>query len=220
MKIIRFAQSCILIETKNKRILIDPGFIQYKESYLDNEWRDIDILLITHKHNDHCHGEAIRQILKNEKTKIYTTKEVAEAYPEFYADILKEGDVLCFEGITIEAVKAVHGYIPLLKDGKEIYENIGFIIDDGIKKAYQTSDTICFKNNYECDILFIPVSGHGLVMSPFEAALFAKETEAELVIPIHYDNPRFPTDLERVEKEFTQQDLNYKFLDIGEMIKV
>ncbi|MFH0856412.1 MAG: MBL fold metallo-hydrolase [bacterium] len=220
MKITRFAQSCVLIETNNKRILIDPGFIQYKELYLGNEWRDLDILLITHKHNDHCYSEAIKEILKNEKTKIYTTKEVAEAYPEFTADIIKEGEVLFFEGITIEAVKAVHGYIPLLKDGKEICENVGFIIDDGKKRAYQTSDTICFKNDYKCDILFVPVSNHGLVMSPFEATLFAKETEAELVIPVHCDNPRFPADFEKVDKYFNEQGLNYKFLKIGEMIEI
>ncbi|MBU0460828.1 MAG: MBL fold metallo-hydrolase, partial [Nanoarchaeota archaeon] len=55
MKITRFAQSSILIETEGKRILLDPGNLQYKESYLNNEWNNIDILLITHKHGDHCH---------------------------------------------------------------------------------------------------------------------------------------------------------------------
>ena len=120
MKITRFAQSCILIETTGKRILIDPGYLQYKESYPGNEWNNIDILLVTHKHGDHCHIDAINKITKNPKTKFYTTKEVAEAYPELSPNLVKVDDILTFDNLKIEVVKAVHGYIPLLKGGKEI----------------------------------------------------------------------------------------------------
>ncbi|MDD3102214.1 MAG: MBL fold metallo-hydrolase [Patescibacteria group bacterium] len=216
MKITRFAQSCVLIETKNKRILIDPGNIQYQESFLNNEWKDVDVLLITHKHADHCHIDAIKEIIKNKKTKFYTTQEVAAAYPEIQSEIIKEGDILNCDDIKIEAVKAIHGYVPFLKGDKEIKENVGYIIDDGACRVYQTSDTICFNNNYKCDVLFVPVCDHGLVMGPYEAALFTKETGAKLVVPIHYDNPKYPADFERVKKEFEAQDLNFKFLTIGE----
>jgi len=220
MKITRFAQSCILIETKNKRILIDPGVIQYKESYPNNEWSDIDILLVTHKHGDHFNIEAIREIVKNPKTKFYTTSEVAEKCPEIPAEIVKEADVLNLGEIKVEVVKAVHGYTPFLKGDKEINENVGFIIDDGISRAYQTSDTVCFKNDYKCDILFVPVVNHGLVMSSWEAALFAKETRAKIVVPIHYDNPDHPVNFEKTKKDFDKQDLNFKFLEIGETIQI
>ena len=220
MKITRFAQSCILIETNGKRILLDPGYLQYKESYPDNEWKDIDILLVTHKHGDHCHSEAVKKILQNSKTKFYTTKEVADAYPEISPNIVRVGDVLNFDDVKIEVVKAIHGYIPLLKGGKEVNENVGFIIDDGKNRVYQTSDTICFENDYKCDVLFVPICNHGLVMGPFEASLFAKETGAKLVIPIHYDNPKFPADLKEVEKYFNGQGLNFKFLDLEETIEV
>src|SRR3989338_7364280 len=127
MKITRFAQSCILIETNGKRILLDPGYLQYKESYPDNEWKDIDILLVTHKHGDHCHLEAIKKIVQNSKTQLYTTKEVADKYPEISLDIVKVGDILNFDDVKVEVVKAFHGYIPLLKGGNEVNENVGFI---------------------------------------------------------------------------------------------
>ncbi|MBU1976584.1 MAG: MBL fold metallo-hydrolase, partial [Nanoarchaeota archaeon] len=117
MKITRFAQSCILIETEGKRILLDPGNLQYKESYLSNEWNNIDILLITHKHGDHCHLDAVKEIVKNPRTKFYTTQEVAEAYPELSPNIVTVGNILNLDNIKIEVVKAVHGYIPLLKGG-------------------------------------------------------------------------------------------------------
>lgn len=221
MKITHFAQSCLLVEANGKRILIDPGDIEYKESYPENEWSDIDVVLVTHKHNDHCHVDAIKEILKNPKTKFYTSREVANAFPELSPEIVKEGDVLTFERVKIEVVKAVHGWVPPLKaKGKEINENIAFIIDDGANRAYQTSDTICFDNGYKCDAIFLPVVNHGVVMGPWEAALFAKDTGAKLVIPIHYDSPKHPIDFESVKKEFTAQGLNYKFMEIGESVEL
>ncbi len=220
MKITRFAQSCLLVEINGKKILVDPGDIQYQELYLQKEWSDIDILLVTHKHGDHCYIDAIKKITTNSKTEFYTSQEVANTYPEISPKIVKEGDVLNLDKIKIEIVKAVHGWTPLLRGEKEVNENIAFIIDDGVNRIYQTSDTICFDNNYKCDVVFLPVVNHGIVMGPFEAALFAKATEAKLVIPIHYDNPKFPADFELIKKEFEAQDLNYKFLEIGKSIEL
>ena len=33
MKITKFPQSCLLIETKDKKILVDPGNLKYKEDF-------------------------------------------------------------------------------------------------------------------------------------------------------------------------------------------
>ena len=219
MKITKFAQSCFLVETNNKRILVDPGYLEYEESLLNDFWNNIDIILITHKHKDHIHMEAINKILKNPKTKLYTTQEVKDAH-NLNCEIIKEKDIISLDNIKIEVVGAVHGYIPPLKSGNEIKENVGYIIDDGNKRFYQTSDTICFDNEYKCDIVAVPICNHGLVMGPFEAGLFAKETGASLVIPMHYDNPKYPVDIELVKKEFDNQGINYKVLDIKESLEV
>jgi L-ascorbate metabolism protein UlaG (beta-lactamase superfamily) len=208
MKITRYAQSCILIETNNKRILIDPGCYQYDESLLE-EWKNIDILLITHKHPDHLHLPAIRAI---KPKKIYTSQEVANCCEEIKPTIVKEGDII----ENIEVTKAIHGYVPFLK-GKETQENFGFIIN-GEKKVYICGDTTYFKSDYKCDILIVPICGHEIVMNPKEAATFAKDTGAELIIPYHYESPNFPGDLEEVKREF--KDLNYKILEYKETISV
>ncbi len=219
MKLTKFGQSCILIETKKKRILVDPGYLELDKDIQINYWKDIDVILITHKHGDHYDKEAVKKILENKKTKIYTSKESAEFQSEIKSNIVKQGDKIKLGEITIDVVKAVHGYLPYLEGEKEINENIGFMINDRDKTAYITSDTICFKNDYKCDIVIVPVSGHGLVMGPYEAALFAKETEAKLVIPTHYDNPKFPVNLEDLKIQFEKQDLNYKILEIKESIE-
>ncbi|MCF7833773.1 MAG: MBL fold metallo-hydrolase [Candidatus Pacebacteria bacterium] len=220
MKITKFGQSCILIQTKEKRILIDPGNLLFDDKLLKTEWVDIDILLVTHKHGDHCLDEAIKEITKNPKTKFYTSQEVLDGHPTLSPIIIKEGQILNFEDIKIEVVKAVHGYLPHLKGGNEIKENLGYIVDDGENRAYHTSDSISFNNEYKCDIIFIPVCNHGLVMGPFEASRFAKETGAKLVIPIHYDNPLYPVNLAEVENNFNKESLNCKILGVGESIKV
>ena len=217
MKITKYPQSCILIETSGKKISVDPGTLEFEESFIE-AWKNPDVILITHKHSDHCNVEAINKI-SGENTKIYTTKEVLDFYPDLSAEVVKQGDVLDLDGIKIEVVKAVHGYVPAFRGGKGINENVGYIVDDGEKRAYHTGDTICFENDYKCDVLFIPVVGH-IVMGPWEAAMFAKETGASLVIPFHYDHPKHPMDKELVEKEFGEQELNYKFLENGESVEI
>ena len=217
MKITKFPQSCLLIETKERKILIDPGTLKYKEEYFDI-WNNVDIILITHKHPDHCNTEVLEKINKN--IKIYSTQEVQDANKNLNINIVKENDVIELDKIKIEVVHAIHGYQPLLKGDKEIHENVGYIVDDGENRLYTTSDTICFKNDYKADILCIPVTGHGLTMSAFEAALYAKEVGATLTIPIHMDNPAFPPDFKYIEEMFNKYEVEYEILENDETIEV
>lgn len=216
MKITKYPQSCLLIETKEKKILIDPGSLKYKEEYFD-VWNSVDIILITHKHPDHCNTEVLEKLNKN--IKIYSTKEVQDANKNLNINIVKENDTFKLENITIEVVHAIHGYQPLLK-GKEIYENVGYIIDDGQNRLYTTSDTICFKNEYKADVLFIPVTGHGLTMSAFEASLYAKEVGATLTIPVHMDNPAFPPNFDYIKEMFEKYEVEYEILENDESIEI
>lgn len=217
MKITKYPQSCLLVETKGKKILIDPGTLKYKEEYFD-AWNSVDIILITHKHIDHCNTEILEKI--NNNIKIYSTQEVQDANKTLNINIIKENDIIELDDIKVEVVHAVHGYQPLLKGEKEIYENVGYIIDDGENRLYTTSDTICFKNDYKADILCVPVTGYGLTMSAFEAALYAKEVGATLTIPIHMDNPAFPPDYKFIEEMFNKYEVEYEILENEESIEV
>lgn len=214
MKITKYPQSCLLVETKGKKMLIDPGTLKYKEEYF-NVWNSVDIILITHKHIDHCNTEILEKI--NDNIKIYSTQEVQDANKTLNINIIKENDIIELDDIKVEAV---HGYQPLLKGGKEIYENVGYIIDDGENRLYTTSDTICFKNDYKADILCVPVTGYGLTMSAFEAALYAKEVGATLTIPIHMDNPAFPPDYKFIEEMFNKYEVEYEILENEESIEI
>ena len=215
MKITKYPHSCLMVETNNKKILIDAGIIKYKDEYL-TKWDKADIILITHKHFDHINEEALSKL----NIPIYGTEELQEAFKKLKINIIKEDDIIDLDNIKIEVVHAIHGYNPLLKDGKEVFENVGYIIDDGNKRLYITSDTICFNNNYKADVVALPVTAHGLTMSAFEAALFAKELGVELVLPIHMDNETFITDTEYMKKIFAKYETNYKILEIEEDIEI
>lgn len=218
MKITKFPQSCLLIETKEKKILVDPGNLKYKEEYF-KIWNEVDVILITHKHQDHCYTEVLEKIDK--KIKIYSSNEVKTARPTLDIHIVKEEDTINLENeITIEVVHAEHGYIPPMKTGTKVIENIGYIIDDKETRVYVTSDTICFQNEYKCDILCVPVSDYGVVMGPFEAALLAKETNAKLVIPLHADNPKYPVNFDFVKKMFEENGVEYEILENEESIEI
>ncbi len=217
MKITKFPQSCLLIETNKKKVLVDPGNLKYKEEYFDI-WSNADVILITHKHADHCNTEILEKLNKN--IKIYSTREVQNANETLKINVIKENDVIELENIKIEVVHAIHGYHPLLKGDKEIYENVGYIIDDGKNRIYITSDTICFKNDYKADILCMPVTGYGVTMSAFEAALYAKEVGATLVLPTHMDNPALPPNFEFIKEMFERYDVEYEILENDESIEI
>lgn len=216
MKITKYPQSCLLIETKGKKLLIDPGTLKYKDEYF-NIWNNVDAILITHKHPDHCNVEVLEKLDK--KIIIYSTKEEQDAYESLNIKIVKENDVFNIGDIKIEVVHAVHGYVPFLK-GKEIYENVGYIVDDGENRLYATSDTICFRNEYKADILAAPVMGHGLTMSAYETSLYAKEVGAILTIPVHMDNPKFPPEINYIKEMFENNDVQYELLENDETIEV
>lgn len=215
MKITKYPQSCLMVETNSKRILIDAGGLKYQNKFLE-EWQKANIILITHKHGDHIKSD----VLKDINIPIYSTQEVQDAYPEIKFNIVKENDTLDLDNVKIEVVKAIHGYNPLLKNGGQVFENVGYIIDDGSHRLYTTSDTICFNNDYKADIVALPVTAHGLTMSAFEASLFSKELGANLVLPIHMDNEKYPTDVNYMKENFDKFEINYKVLNIEESIEI
>lgn len=219
MKITKYPQSCLLIESQNKKILIDPGNLSYENSFL-NEWKDVDLILITHRHPDHCYEAIIKKTIENEKSRIYSTSEVKKKYPNLPMNIVKQGDIIKFKEFTIEVVKAVHWSLLHINKASHIEENIGFILNLEDKRIYITSDTVPFKNNHKCDVIFLPISDSGLMMKPHEAIEFIRKTEAKLAIPIHMDNPNYPVNLKILKRDLKKEKLNYKLLEIKENLKI
>ena len=224
MKITKYPQSCVLLEYKNKRILIDPGKFVYEQTDMKPEdFKDIDILLLTHRHSDHCMPEAVKKIKENNPNMvILSNPEVGDILSKegVNIDVVKEGDIKEFNGIKIEVVEAVHGYNVNMKDKGFPKENNGFVVDDGKLRVYHCSDTICFRNEIKADVVLVPICGNAVVMEPRVAVAFCQEINPKLVIPIHYDGPTHPQGTERFEEEIKKTNLDYKILKNKESLEV
>lgn len=219
MKITKYAHSCLLIEAKNKRVLVDPGIYNYDPAWLMKDWSNVHLILLTHRHQDHCNVSALKYLVEK-GAMIFSSRDVQEAYPELKIHIVKEGDALNIPGgLKVIVTKAVHGYFPGMP-ATNLKENIGFIIDEDGKKAYITSDTISFPNDYKCDAIFLPMNGQGITFGPREAVAYAKETGASWVYPIHGDSEKFPMDWEKVKSELEKAGLNYRILQVGESVEI
>ena len=74
MKITKFGHCCLLIEEQALRILTDPGSYSTGQETAKN----IDVILITHEHQDHLHIDSLKNVLKNNpQAKVITNKGVA-----------------------------------------------------------------------------------------------------------------------------------------------
>lgn len=214
MQITKYPQSAILIEYKNKKILIDPGSYCYNVNFTADNWGKIDILLITHIHEDHCLPEAIKIIKQNNPDLIILSNfEVKEKLsPEnIDCEILRVGQAKQIDDIKITCIKSIHGDLP---SGNPKPDVIGFLIGD---KFYHPGDTIYLEQKPKTEILFAPICGT-VVMNVKEAARFSKEINPKLTIPIHYDSPKYPVDVNEFVNEMNGY--NVKVLKNGESIEL
>ncbi len=156
-------------------IYVDPYDIQ-------QEYKDADIVLITHSHYDHCSPDDLSKVTK-EETIVIATPDCAEKLSE-NTQSLGMYESTQEDGVKITAV-------PAYNIGKKFHpkENNweGYIIEiDGVK-IYQAGDTdrIPEMKEISCDIALLPVGGT-YTMDPEEAAGAAADVKAKIAVPIHY----------------------------------
>src|SRR5258706_2321282 len=107
MKLTKFGHCCLLIETKGLRILTDPGVFTTEQNTLTN----IDIVLITHEHQDHFHLDSLKVIMKNNPSaKIITNKTVGVllAKENIPFSTVEHGENTSEKGVVIEGFGILH----------------------------------------------------------------------------------------------------------------
>jgi L-ascorbate metabolism protein UlaG (beta-lactamase superfamily) len=158
----------------DKVIYIDPWKLGRAEP--------ADMILITHSHRDHCSPQDVAKLQK-EGTVIVT---VADCAGEFKGDvrILKPGDRLKIDGVTIEAVPAYNTDKP---NHPKAAGRVGFIIEMGGGRIYHAGDTdlIPEMDEIKADIALLPVGGT-YTMTAEEAAQAAEKIKPQVAIPMHY----------------------------------
>ena len=120
MKVTKYGHCCLLIEKNDTRILTDPGSFTTEQ----NNVKNIDVVLITHEHQDHFHIGSLKNILKNNPhVKIITNKGVGKLLDkeDIKYELVEDGQHAKIKNVLIEGF----GIKPLNKrdvvhDGGEV----------------------------------------------------------------------------------------------------
>ncbi len=222
MKITKHAQSCFLVETeRGSRILIDPGVYVFgqKETLTPDDFQNIDILIITHEHSDHFDPGNVKKIVEREKSlQIFSTEVLTEKItceigvkPKALEDMRDVSGLGSGRDITITGIPSVHGPLP---NGNEPPQVCGALIkEENGPSFYAPGDTI--QLGADADIIAAPICGK-VVLNIDEAKQQLLERKPNVAIPIHYDNPVFPVDVQDFITAMADTGIEVKYLKDGE----
>lgn len=207
MKIKKLGHCCFVAEPKEGvRIMTDPGAF----SILQNEEKNISLVLITHEHADHLHIDSLKKILENNPNCVVITNTAVGVLLEKEGIVfskLEEGEVYDFNGVAISAFGNLHAEI---YDDYGRVQNTGYMIDD----LCYPGDAFYYPDSH-VDILALPVCGPW--MKTKEAVIYAKTINPRIVFPVHDGMllDSFPV-FWNVPKHFlSEENIPFKKLDIG-----
>ena len=205
--IFKFRGTTILMDGYLTGPLYDParGFGRnYLSPIEPSELDFIDYVFCSHDHMDHADPKTLSGIVSvNSHAKFIIPAAFAdkvESYGVPKARILPAhaGEKLEFEDFSVLPVPAAHE--ELHQDENGDYFEQGFVFDFGGIRVYHAGDCCVYEGQKEAvgsvDIAMLPVNGrsyyrlHGDVignMTLEEAVLFARDAEAQLFIPMHFD---------------------------------
>ena len=128
MKITHLGHACLLVETGDTRILIDPG--AFSEGFA--ELRPVNAVLITHKHFDHFKPAAVSALMDaNPQATLIVERSTADEVPESVdtarTQVVSTGDKFDVKGVEIMAVGGTHASI---HPDIDRIPNIGFYFTD------------------------------------------------------------------------------------------
>ena len=170
-------------------IKIKKEIIIYFDPFkIDKEYKDADIVFITHNHYDHYSEEDINKVRK-ENTKIVAPLDLLDnlltiGFTKESITIVKPNENYNVNGLQFKTVSAYN-------NNKRFHpkENnwVGYLIAiDGIT-YYIAGDTDITEENKQvkCDVAFVPIGGT-YTMDYKEAAKLINEIKPQIAIPTHY----------------------------------
>ena len=202
------SHASFLIQLGGKRILIDPvfGHIPFyrrkiNAPYTVEDLKNIDYLLISHTHYDHCDKASIRA-LDSLKPKavvpLNMTRNIQKMAPNIHSKELDWHESYQDDELTITFVPARHWGRRSLFDKNSVLWG-GYILNYQNKSIYFAGDSAPgthFKEigeRYKIDIALLPIGGYEpeFIMkenhlNPQEAFDAFKQLKAKQMIPMHY----------------------------------
>ena len=195
MKITKFGHCCLLIEENGVRILTDPGMYSTQQ----DEVKNIDVVLITHEHQDHFHIDSLKAVLKNNpQAKVITNKSVGALLEKdgIVFNIVEDGQNSNEKGVLIEGFGKDHA---LMHASIPSIQNTGYFIAN---RLFYPGDA--FTNpGKQIEILALPVAGPWMKLP--EAIDYALELKPKTCFPVHDVILKFPGSTHRIPLQVLEQ---------------
>ncbi len=175
MKITKLGHCCLVVEIDGVRIMTDPGIF----SITQNEVKDIDIVLITHEHQDHFHLDSLKVVLKNNpKAQVITNRGVGMLLKKegIAYELLEDKQSKTISGVLLEGCGEKHAII---------YQDFGQVVNTGyfIANRFFYPGDAFYNPNKNVEILALPVAGPWMKIS--EAVEYAKLLRPKVCFPVH-----------------------------------
>lgn len=204
----------------NKYRQTDKPHVRMTELVVDPERLCFaDIATATHNHTDHLDAETLCPILSRNPT---LKLVIPEANRAFVADRLKidskqpigldDGDSVEICGVRFSGVASAHEALD--RDEKGRAKFLGYVLQFGAWSIYHSGDTVRYQGMaqklqaFHLDVALLPINGRASErrvpgnLFGREAAQLAKDVEAKLVVPCHYEMFEFNT---ACPEEFIQE---------------
>ncbi|MEH6559627.1 MAG: MBL fold metallo-hydrolase [Oceanicoccus sp.] len=223
----------VILKIAQLTIVIDPylsNSVAEKESpdllrlieipFIPSELVDVDYILITHEHRDHCDIDTLAPLLRaSTNAKVIANHGVlnflrAEGIDESRLIAAATLPLFVDADVVFHMLPSAHPVVA--SDGHGAYKALGFIVEVNGHYIYHCGDTAVNKEVIDAvrvfekiDIGFIPVNEHNYYrgvknilgnMSVREAFQFAEDVNIEQFVPTHWDmfeaNQVFPEEIE------------------------
>ncbi len=175
MKITKFGHCCLLIEENGVRILTDPGSYSSAQDSLTG----IDLVLITHEHQDHFHIDSVKNILKNNPQALIITNSGVGALLEKEGIVytkVEDKQAYSYKDLLIEGIGHKHA---IVCDNFPQCMNTGYFIAD---KLFYPGDALTDPDRH-VQVLALPVAGPWMKFS--EGVEYARLVKPEVCFAVH-----------------------------------
>lgn len=250
IKLTSLGQVGYIVDINNVRLVIDPYLSNYVEHKYGTQFKsliknpilpdsivNVDYILITHEHEDHCDPITLEKIFgANQDVKVICPlecNEIIKKIPFIEIQNPKIQERIQIKDISIKAVPAAH---PELEINNGYSRFMGFLISINNIVLYHAGDTIPYlnANKYlpqEIDLAFLPINernffkdSEGIIgnMTCREALEWVEQLKIKHWVPTHWDtfsnNGTYKEELDIVAKKINKS--NYTWINAGETISI
>jgi len=206
MRLQKLGHSCLLVESGDARLLVDPGTFSSGFEHLDG----LTAVLVTHQHPDHLDVERLPALLeRNPSMQVITDPGTAQILRDDHgveAAVANGGETFDL-GVPVEVVGEMHAQIH--PDLPQI-PNVGYLIDGRLLHPGDALDV----TDREVEVLALPTMAPWMRMA--EAVDYLRAVRPRVAVPIHDGLLRSPDLFYNAFRGLGPQSTELRVLDDGQ----